>query len=190
MTLALSPVQTVPPDDTPVTLAEVKQQCYIDDTDRDTVLTLYIGAAVSHLEHILDRALVTQTWRQDLSAFACTRLAIAPVASITSITYYDSDNAEQTLSTDVYTLRKDALGWYVDLKTGQSWPSSYTRDDAVSITYVSGQEVEDVPSDIKLAILVLVSHWNENREAVSDVEQMEIPLSFESLVAKYRRINL
>lgn len=190
MTLAFSPVRTVEPAEAPVTLAEIKAHCREDTDDQDATLNIYINAAVSHIEGILDRALVTQSWRQDIAAFACTRLAIAPVASITSITYYDSDNAEQTLSTDVYALRKDALGWYVGLKPGQTWPSSYTRDDAVSITYVSGQDPDDIASDIKLAIFILVGHWNENREAVSELSMSEVPMSFESLVAKYRRVNL
>ncbi|CNJ53798.1 uncharacterized phage protein (possible DNA packaging) [Yersinia rohdei] len=41
-------------------------------------------------------------------------------------------------------------------------------------------------SDIKLAMLALISHWYENRSSVSDYEQSEVPMSFYFLVGSYR----
>ncbi|HDL8025665.1 head-tail connector protein [Yersinia enterocolitica] len=43
-----------------------------------------------------------------------------------------------------------------------------------------------VSSDIKLAMLHLVSHWYENRSSVGDFEQSEVPMSFYFLVGPYR----
>ncbi|HDL6854409.1 TPA: phage gp6-like head-tail connector protein [Yersinia enterocolitica] len=43
-----------------------------------------------------------------------------------------------------------------------------------------------VSSDIKLAMLALISHWYENRSSVSDYEQSEVPMSFYFLVGSYR----
>ncbi|MCV4809044.1 head-tail connector protein, partial [Escherichia coli] len=44
--------------------------------------------------------------------------------------------------------------------------------------------------DVKLALLLLVSHFYENRSTVTDVEKMELPMSFNWLVAPYRLIPL
>jgi uncharacterized phiE125 gp8 family phage protein len=191
----LSPVRTAAPGATPVSLTEVKAHCRVDGTDSDTVLTLLLAAAVSHLDGwsgILGRCMVTQSWRQDFGGFAsCLRLPLGPVASITSVQYYDAANAQQTLSTDVYTLRSDALGAYVDLKVGQSWPSSYTRPDAVSVTYVAGTDAAEVPAALKAAILLMVSHWNENREAVvTGTIATELPMSAAALIAPFRRVGV
>ncbi|EOF8235662.1 TPA: head-tail connector protein [Yersinia enterocolitica] len=43
-----------------------------------------------------------------------------------------------------------------------------------------------VSSDIKLAMLALITHWYENRSSVSDCEQSEVPMSFYFLVGSYR----
>lgn len=191
--MMLSPVRTVAPAATPVSLTEAKQHCRVDGTDSDAVLTILLNAAVDHLDGytgILGRAMVTQTWRQDFDGFGSMRLPVGPVASITSITYYDADNAVQTLSTDVYVLRADALGAYVGLKPDQSWPSVYSRDDAISVTFVAGTAAADVPGALKAAVLLLTSHLNENRETVGENTLVELPFSVSALIAPYRRVGV
>lgn len=190
----LSPVRTSAPADTPVSLTEVKVHCRVDGTDSDTVLTLLLAAAVSYLDGwtgILGRCMVTQSWRQDFCGFSSPlRLHLGPVASVTSVSYYDADNAlVAALSSDVWVLRYDELGAYVDLKADQSWPSSYARADAVSVTYVAGTAAADVPAALKAAILLMVSHWNENREAVAG-SMSEVPMSASALIAPFRRIGV
>lgn len=189
----LSPIRTVAPSQTPVSLTEAKAHCRVDGTDSDAVLTAMLNAAVDHLDGytgILGRALVTQTWRQDYASFGNPRLPVGPVASITGISYFDADNLSQALSSDIYTLRKDALGAYVDLKPDQAWPGVYARPDAISVTYVSGAAAADVPAAIKAAILLLVSHWFEHREAVSEGAMAELPMAVNALLAPYRVRNV
>lgn len=190
----LRPVLVTAPDATPVSLTEVKAHCRVDDDDSDAVLTVLLNAAVNHLDGwtgILGRAMVTQTWRQDFEAFGCRRLPLGPAASITSITYYDGDNVQQTLADSVYVLRTDSLGAYVDLKPDQSWPSAYSRPDAVSVTYVAGVDAADVPAALKAAILLMVSHWNENREAVAlGTIATTVPMSASALIRPYQRVGI
>ena len=47
-----------------------------------------------------------------------------------------------------------------------------------------------ISDDVNLALLLLVSHFYENRSTVTDVEKMELPMSFNWLVAPYRLIPL
>lgn len=42
--------------------------------------------------------------------------------------------------------------------------------------------VNDVPENLRHAILLLVSHWFHNREAVSEKKLHEVPVGIESLV--------
>ncbi|HCP3763412.1 TPA: phage gp6-like head-tail connector protein [Escherichia coli] len=42
------------------------------------------------------------------------------------------------------------------------------------------------PDDIRLGMLMLISHFYENRSSVTDVEKMELPMSFNWLVGPYR----
>jgi uncharacterized phiE125 gp8 family phage protein len=189
----LAPVSVTPPDITPVSLAEVKSHLRVDHDDDDGVLGVLIAAAVDHLDGwtgILGRALVTQTWRQDFSGFGCLRLALGPVASIAKIEYFDGTNVAQELPATTYVLRADALGSYLDLKPDQSWPGTYGRADAVSVTYIAGVDAAKVSGAIKVAITMLVGHWYANREAVTADPAIELPIGVAALLAPYRRVGV
>jgi uncharacterized phiE125 gp8 family phage protein len=189
----LAPVRVSQPTTTPVSLIEAKAHLRVDHNDDDTLIGSLIAAAVDHLDGwsgILGRALVTQTWRQDFADFGCLRLALGPVASIEKIEYFDGDNANQTLADTVYTHFTDARGSYVDLKPDQSWPGTYSRPDAVSVTYVAGVPVNDVPAALKAAILLMVGNWYANREATTETTMTELPLGAYALIAPYRRVGL
>jgi uncharacterized phiE125 gp8 family phage protein len=188
----LRPVRTVAPAADLIAIAEACRHCRVE-LDEQAEITPLIEAATSYLDGydgILGQALVNQTWAQSFDRF-CTynRLPLEPLVSITSVTYYDADNAQQTLSTDVYTFRTDDLGPFVTLKSSQTWPTVYYRQDAVTITavYGFGAAGTDVPRAIRQAALQIISHWNENREAVGSDRLSEMPLSACELLAPYRR---
>lgn len=190
----LAPVRTVAPADLPVTLEDMKSYCVVMHDDDDAVLMAMQAAAVSHLDGwsgILGRCIVTQTWAQDFTGF-CTpmRLPLGPVASIDSIVYFDTAGDQQTLSSDVYVLRADALGGYVDLKVGQAWPATQGRPDAVTVTFVAGSAPADVPAAIKAAISMLVAHWYRHREAVAEGSVAKIPFGVDAMLAPHKRWNI
>lgn len=191
----LAPVRTVAPADTPVSLAEAKAHLRVEHSDDDEMILTLIEAATGHLDGwsgILGRALVTQTWRQDFGSFGCgLRLALAPVASVSSVTYYDGANASQTLADTVYSKFVDARGPYLGLAPDQSWPGTFSRPDAVRVTYVCGVAAADVPARIKVVIKLLVGHWYENREAVvPGASPSELPMAVTALLAPLRRVGV
>jgi uncharacterized phiE125 gp8 family phage protein len=191
----LAPVRTVAPAGAPVLLADMKLHLRVDGTDEDALIQAYIDAATAHLDGytgIAGRALVTQTWRQDFRGFgACLRLPVGPVASISSVTYYDSSNVQQTLADTVYDRFTDALGSFVALKPGQVWPSACARQDAVSVIFIAGTAATDVPAPLKVAIMLIAANWYENREAVNVGNiTSELPLGAAALIAPYRRVGI
>lgn len=192
----LAPVRTVAPETTPVSLTEAKAHLRVDFDDDDTLIASLIDAATAHVDGwtgVLGRALVTQTWRQDFSRFAlCLHLPLAPASSLTSITYYDAENVQQTLSADIYQLLTDARGPFVSLKPDQIWPGSYDREDAVSVTYVAGYgDADAVPAPIRAAILLIIGHLYENREASTlGVTAELLPMAVDALLVPFRRVGL
>jgi uncharacterized phiE125 gp8 family phage protein len=188
------PVQTVAPSDTPVSVTEVKAQLDITYTDKDTLITGLLNAAVSMLDGwsgILGRCLVTQTWRQDYDDFrSCLRLPLFPVASITSVKYFDTSAAEQTIDPSNYTLRHDERGAYVEFKSTYSFPALNVEAAAVNVIYVCGSAAADVPPAIKNAIMLLVRHWFDNPSAVVvGVPAQTMPMAVDALIAPFRRIQ-
>ncbi|TXH84829.1 MAG: hypothetical protein E6Q77_01730 [Rhizobium sp.] len=195
------PVLVTPPASTPVTLAEAKVHCRANDhTDDDDTLRALISAAVSYLDGwtgILGRCLVEQTWRQDFGCFF-TRLPLPlfPVISITDVKYFDSAGAEQTIDPAAYSLQVNDLGAYVRFVDGFSAPALRSDEPAVGITYKAGYAnsgepaTSTVPDAIKHAILLLVSHWYQNRDAVVIGQQpTELPMAVSALLAPYRRMK-
>lgn len=192
----LAPIRTVAPETAPVSLTETKAHLRVDFDDDDTLITSLIDAATAHVDGwtgVLGRALVMQTWRQDFCCFRPRlRLPLAPASSITSTTYYDGDNVQQTLSADIYQLLTDARGPFVTPKPDQIWPGSYDREDAVSVTYVAGYgDADAVPAPIRAAILLIIGHLYENREASTlGVTAELVPMAVDALLVPFRRVGL
>lgn len=197
--MKLAPVRTVAPNVPLVTTAEAKLRCRIDGSDEDNLIDSLISAATAHLDGysgILGRALLAQTWQQDFCDFDDPlRLPVGDYLSGLVVTYYDSANDQQTLSSDVYSILSDVRGPFIALNYNQAWPSVYTREDAVRVTWVAGYgtTAADVPAPIKQAILLLVGHWYANREAVTvgaGITTAELPIAVKALVSPFSRIPL
>lgn len=178
-----SPTVTVAAGSEPVTLVQLKAQCRIDGTDEDTLLTGYIASARAYVEAWTGTPLVSRTVTIKCDGFAdFAALPVVPVASVSGVSYADAAGATQTLSTDVYEARTDGLTASLALKYGQTWPS--IRDDSrITVTAVVGYST--VPEAVTHAILLLVSHWNENREATG-ASMQELPHAVEALLTNYR----
>lgn len=189
--MSLRPVRIIDPATTPVTLAELKGHLAIGFSDDDALLQSALEAATEHFDGtagVLGRAIMPQTWAISYGDFACLRLPLEPVILVTGITYFDSANAQQTLSPTVYQLFTDAEGPVVSLTPSQSWPDVYNRPDAVTVTFQCGYT--DVPAPIKTAIMLLAASLFEHRES-DIVGDTAIPTDvFKSLVAPYRRLSV
>lgn len=191
----LAPVRTVAPAVPLLTIEDVKAHLRVNHADEDALISGLIDAAAAHLDGysgILGRALVTQTWAVDFPTFTNRMdVPLGPIQSAT-IQYYDSLNAQQNLATSVYAVLSDGLGPYVTLKYNQQWPQTYTRDDAVRITWVAGYgAAAAVPAAIRSAMLLLIAHWYDNRAAVSVGDSVsEMPFAVASLLAPFRRVGV
>lgn len=190
------PVQTVAPVIKPITLTEAKAWLDISYTNKDTVITGLIAAATAHLDGwagILGRCLCEQTWRQDYDRFArCLRIPLAPVISITSVKYTDTNGAEQTIDAAYYSLLVDDLGPYVKFLDTYSFAALSDVRPAVRVTYLAGYPTAagawSGPDDIKHAMALLIRHWFDNPTAVVvGVATQKLPMSVDSLLSKYER---
>ena len=159
------------PSAEPVTLTEAKAQCRVDITTDDTLITSYIAAARRLCERIDWRAYMTQTLEVWLDAWPATdilKIPRPPLQSVTSITYYDQSNVAATLSSASYFVDTVSEPGRVVLNYGYTWPSTILREtNGIAVRFVAGYaSAGNVPQTIKQAILLVVGHWYENREAV------------------------
>ena len=177
-----------------VALADAKAFLRVTSSAEDDIVTALVQAATDYMDAesgILGRALITQRWQLTLPYFPArghVDLPVPKVQQVTGITYYDEDNAQQTLSTDVYRLTVNGEIACIDLEEGESWPATYARADAVAIQYDAGygDDPADVPQAIRTAALMMVAQWYDNRMASADKVYSEMPFGARALLMNYR----
>lgn len=149
----------------PVTLTEAKAHLNLasDDTAHDTLITQYIAAARLQFESDTNSAFIVRTVRTKLSDFATFQVPRTPLVTVTSVTYYDSNNALQTLASSKYSV--DTARGLIRFDE-ETYPAVYDRWDAVWVVYTIGKAASSANVDAltKSAILLLVGHYFENRD--------------------------
>lgn len=198
MLYALTPVRTVAPAETPVSLAEAKAHLRVEQGDDDTLIGALIDAATERLDGwsgILGRCMVTQTWRFDFAEFSSCGYLRLPMGKVQSlaVSYRDEDGEAQTFSSGLYRVTADALGPVVALNDGEAWPPTATRPDAVSVTAVLGYgNAEAIPAPLKAAILLMVGDlWRFTETAtVGSVTEVPMSMTVSNLIAPYRAVGL
>jgi uncharacterized phiE125 gp8 family phage protein len=174
---------TAAPASEPVTVAEAKAQTVIADDIDDVVVARFIKAARAHVENYCGTPLASRTIVVKCDSFA--DLAVFPVVplfAVSSIAYVDAAGGVQTLPADAYEVRSDGLEASIASQPGSSWPSILSGS-RITVTAVVGYD--EVPEDIRQAILLLVAHWYENREAAG-AALTDIPHGVDSLLVNNR----
>jgi len=168
----------------PVTLDEMKDHLRVVTNDEDDYITGLCLAATDYVEKFQDRTFITRVRTMVLDSFpTIIRPPGAPLISVTSIVYVDLDGVSQTLASTDY--RVDAITEPGRITVGYelSWPDTRDITNAITITYIAGYgNAAAVPDSTKAAIKLLVAHLYEHREAVSEVNLLEVPMAVKSLL--------
>lgn len=187
-------LQTAPTTE-PVTTAEAKTHLRVTISDDDTYIGTLITVARRHVETITGRALINQTWDYFLDNFPPGDKIVIPLprlSSVTSVKYTDKDNVQTTFAASKYIVDTNNEPGQIVLAYGESWPTFTPRPiNAVEIRFVAGygSGAANVPEGIKQAMLLLIAHWYENREPVTDMNMKEIPETVNALLWPYRVIQ-
>jgi len=180
------------PTEQPVTVADAKRHLRVEHSDDDLLIQRLIETAVAFVDvkGALGKAMITQTWAEWFAPNPSEIiLSLGPVQSVSSISYYDTDNALQTATLSNFYVLGPSTRTVIKPKSGYTWPTTFTRDDAIKVQYVIGygDSFTDVPSNVRHAILMLVSHYYENREnELIGTISKTIPFGFEALIDSER----
>lgn len=173
----------------PVTLAEVKTRLRIDNSADDAGVSRLIASATRYTEAHTRRAFVTQVWTLVLDAFPCgsISLPLPPLVSVDEITYVDSNGATQTLASTEYVVDKAGMIGLVHRAYEKEWPTTRAQPMAVRVKFTAGYgNAAAVPADIVSALMLLVAHWDQNREpVVVGTITSSLPMSVDALLAPY-----
>ncbi len=162
-----------------ITTEEAKKHLNVNGISQDGYIDSLVQAATVALENYTEGQLGVATYELLIDGFKDLCLEKHPVSAISSITYFDSSNVQQTLAVSFY-----------DLFTGEQKsrlifdnpPDTYDRIDAVTITYVAGYS--SIPTPLLHAVkLTLGSFYSKRDDSVR-----KMPTAAEYLAAPYKRM--
>jgi uncharacterized phiE125 gp8 family phage protein len=164
-----------------VTVEDAKRHLRVFHDDEDADIEGMIGAAIAAIEgpNGIGIALTEQTWRLSLDYFpSCILVPLGPITEIVSISYGADTVPSWRADFDTQPLRilpaRDA-----------SWPSVTCEPGAVKVEFKCGYAT--IPADLRWAVLLMVGHFFEHREAVTtDLNAMDLPMGVASILERYR----
>lgn len=170
----------------PITYSTAKDFLRLNDDSEQTFVTTLIKVAREIIEGQTWRPVIEQEWVLSLDKSELNTLIRninkAPVISVDSVTYYDTNNTLQTLSTSEWEADVNGNPARFRLK---SVPECYDRMGALNINFTCGYTT--VPDDLKQAMLLIIGHLYENRQdVVTGTQVNEIPLASRYIMERYR----
>jgi uncharacterized phiE125 gp8 family phage protein len=98
-----------------------------------------------------------------------------------------TDGATQTLATNQYTVITSETGGKIVPAYNVTWPSVRWQYNAITVRMVVGWLAPEFPSDLRQAMLLLISHWYENRETVVIGQAPSaLPMATEAILSGYK----
>ena len=186
----------------PVTLVEAKLHLRVDLSDDDALITAMISAAREMVERYTSRTLIytayrltMDNWPYDIElprspAIEAAANLVTGIAYITPrIRYYDGDGNQQTMTYAAgdFEILLDNNPPLLVLPPSGIWPVTYPlQRGAIEIDWIAGYGLAStgIPELLRLAIMMLVAHWYEHREAVGSFGS-EVPLAVDSVLRLY-----
>lgn len=158
----------------PVTLAEARAWCRVDDdiTDQDSVIMLLIGAMREYAENLTGRAFAPRTLETRFDSFpdsGILELPFAPLLSVESVSYIDSGGSLVELAGSPTGFETDTHSEPGNLFPlfGSSWPSTAEQPGAVRVRYTAGySSFSAIPRSLKLWMQARIATLYENREQI------------------------
>lgn len=186
-----APVVTVAASAEPLDTVSAVEHLRAQGAGADSEIARLVSAARAYVENYTGTRLITQTLALRSDDWAdLENLPVAPVQSITSISYVDTDGATQTLAGSVYDARLYGLAPTIVLKFNQVWPT-IQMGSLITVTAVVGYgAAADVPSDLIHALRLLLGDFYQFREtAQADQSGSAYPVAapVSAILANYRK---
>lgn len=139
-----TPQLLTPPAGEPVTLAEAKRWCRVDEGDRsqDAELLGCIGAAREYAEEYTGRRIVSAKWRNTFEGWPCGMVILpseCPLQGVSALRYVAVDGTQTTLATTEYQVDATRRQGRVTPAYLATWPATRSGVyNAVEIDFWAG----------------------------------------------------
>ncbi|MEO0400302.1 MAG: head-tail connector protein [Pseudomonadota bacterium] len=181
-------VQTSPPAEEPVSIADLKAHLRVTSTSEDALISGLGLAARRTIEARTSLALIAQNWRLSVDGPfpSDVTLPLGPVSAVTTVAV-TQNGASVALSSDQFVVETGSVG-RVAVTAAITADAGY---GALTIDFTAGWvNAAAVPDDIALAVKMLTAHFFEHREAVGSDRYLTVPDGVATLLAPYKRVRL
>lgn len=146
-------------------------------TEENVHITMLTDAAYDKVEELSSLILLNSTFSLFLpeipsgGIYGRIRLPVGPASAISSVKYFDGDNAEQTWESTNYQLEPAIADWQADLQllslNGKLPAVHQHRANPITVVFVAGcgTTVAAIPAGARLAVAQLAAFWYRDREA-------------------------
>ena len=179
----------------PVSLEELKAHLrlshgFADQGSEDALLQLYLSNATRAIESKLDQALIIRSFVAETDSWdrhGQFTLPVGPVAEITGLTFHQGETITP-IAADQLTVSPGRSRQVLSARGGLPLPP-VARGARAEIRFDAGYGPagEDVPGELRQAILILAAHLYTHR---GGGESQMPPASIHSLIAPHRAIRL
>lgn len=163
------------------TLADAKVWLHVDDTSEDATIQRLLDSAAARVEAFTGHLLTEQAVDQVFETFGVAlELNRQPVSEVSTIAYADANGDAQELDDYLAALTRTPPRIY---PARDSWWPSLDQFGVVTVTYTAGYADGAVPEALAEAVLRLVAHWFESREAGAN----GLPADVVDLCGRFRK---
>jgi len=193
-------VLTVDPTEQ-VTLVEARLHLRLDTygspeyhPDDGLISDIYLPAAREYCEMISGYALTSQYYAYTLNNFPYysqrVEIPIDPVTAVHSIAYLDSNGDTIVMDPATYKIDNYSRPGYIVPAYSVVWPTvALGTPNAITITLEAGYDTVanspgafPMPKKYKTAMLLMLTHYYENRSEVDAVNLKELPMGVKTLI--------
>ncbi len=161
----------------PLSLTEAKDHLRVSFSKEDGLINRLICGSRQAIQRETRLQLLTGSWKQFFDAFPQfdherIRLGKAPLLSVTVVNYDDTSGVSQTWSAAEYNVEAfsgpDAERGVVFPKPDISYPQTRRIANAVIVDFNAGYgaTADDVPCEIKQALLGWIGHHYDHRDVI------------------------
>ena len=174
-----------------VSLEEAKLHVRQDQSADDDLILGLIELAGNYVEETCNLALVNQTWDLFMDAFPGGEIVVPkmPLVSVTGIYYTAEGAVEATFASTNYVVDAYSQPGRIVLDDSAAWPGNeLVVVNGVRVRFVAGFGTggSSVPRMIRQAMLLMIGHWYENREATREKALSNVPMGVDSLLWNWR----
>lgn len=165
---------------------------FADDGIQDSVLEGCLRAAIAAIEGKTSKALLDRPFKWTVNAWrdlGRQTLPLAPVSAVTTLRIVDRTGVPTLIDPSRYRLEPDAHRPSV-VAIGLVLPTIPVAGTAeIEFTAGYGPAWQDVPGDLRQAVLLLAAHYYEIRHQ-TEAQSGGIPAGVASLLERYRNLRL